>query len=134
MSILNWLGLGKEIAKPIEAVSHLYTTDKQRLDAQTEDIKAMMPATLAQLENNKTSLLSDKFFSYGWQNLIGWTAGFCVALYWVPQLILTDYIWFEQCMYTHKIIPYPINSDQIYNLVWLLFGFGGYSLIKKKIS
>ena len=48
MGLLQWIGLGSEIAKPIDAVSNFYTTDKARIEAETkleEVIQCGMAAT-----------------------------------------------------------------------------------------
>lgn len=131
MGILSWLGVGSEIAKPIEAVSGLYTTDKERLEAEAKLTEVIQQPQLAQLKNNAIMLASQKLFESGWQPLIGWTSGACVALYYVPQLIVANYIWIDNCLDEHKVIPFPVQSDDILNLVYLLFGFGTYHLAKK---
>lgn len=134
MGRFNWFGLGEEVSKPIDAVSNLYTTDKARIEAQTKYEEIAQKPQLAQLENNKLLVLSGKLFNSGWQPLIGWTSGACVFMYWVPQLCVANYVWATQCFAQGAVVPFPIKPDDIYNLVWLLFGFGGYSLIKKKIT
>jgi hypothetical protein len=134
MGILNYLGLGKDLAEPIKAVGDLYTTDKARLEAETALAEVTQKPTLAQLANNALMLASGRFFESAWPALIGWTSGACVFLYWVPQLVVTDYLWAMQCYSAGAALPYPIKSDDIYNLVWLLFGFGGFNLIKTKVG
>lgn len=134
MGVLNWLGIGKDIAEPIKAVGDLYTTDKARMEAQEKLEGTLQKPQLAQLENNKLLILTGKLFNSGWQPLIGWTSGACVFLYWVPQLLIANYVWAHQCFELGRVVAFPIPPDDIYNLVWLLFGFGGYSLIKKKLS
>jgi hypothetical protein len=68
-----------------------------------------------------------------WQPLLGWTAGFCVALYYIPQLVVVNLEWSLQVLETHEITPFPIDPGDIMNLVYLLFGFGTYHLAKKKL-
>ncbi len=36
MGLMDYLGLGKELARPIEAVGKLYTTDKDRLELEAK--------------------------------------------------------------------------------------------------
>ncbi len=131
MGLLSWIGIGADMAKPIEAASHLYTTDKDRLEAQAKLAEVEQKPGLAQLENNKIMLASKRLFESGWQPLIGWTSGACVALYYVPQLIVANYVWIGNCLADNKVIQFPIPSDDILNLVYLLFGFGTYHLAKK---
>ncbi len=134
MGIMQWLGIGDEVAKPIEAVSKLYTTDKERLEMEAKLTEVAQKPQLAQLENNRLLVLTGKLFNSGWQPLIGWTSGACVFMYWVPQLCVANYVWASHCLASGIVAPFPIAPDDIYNLVWLLFGFGGYSLLKKKLN
>lgn len=131
MGIKDWLGLGDTIAKPIKAVSDLYTTDKARLEAQTKHEEVIQKPALSQLEINKTLAMSSILFNSGWQPLIGWTSGFLILLYYAPQIIIITIVWGNTCLDTGIITPFPMKPDELLNLVWLLFGFGGYSLIKR---
>ena len=130
---MSWIGLGADIAKPIDAVSNLYTTDKARIAAETSYEAVTQKRGLAQLENNRLMAIAGNLFESSWQPLIGYTAGFCVALYYVPQLIVANVIWAQECIDTGHVIPFPIDPSDILNLVYLLFGFGTYHLVKKKI-
>lgn len=130
---MNLLGLTTDLAKPIEAVSNLYTTDKARLAAQAALEEVIQKRGLAQLENNKVMAMSANFFSSAWQPLIGWTAGLCVALYYIPQLIVINLEWTLTVIEGHVLIPFPMQPTDILNLVYLLFGFGTYHLAKKKL-
>jgi hypothetical protein len=131
MGIKDWFGIGETIAKPIEAVGNLYTTDKARIEAQTKYEEVIQKPVIAQLEVNKTLALSPEFFNSGWQPLIGWTAGFLILMFYAPQIAITTYVWAKACLASGVVSPYPMKPDEILNLVWLLFGFGGYSLIKR---
>lgn len=132
MGLMNWLGLGKEIAEPINAVSNLYTTDKERLEGEQKLQETLQKPQLAQLEVNKALAMSTAVFNSGWQPLIGWTSGFLVLIYYFPQIMIATYVWGGHCIDTGVVTPFPIKPDDILNLVWLLFGFGGYSLMRKK--
>lgn len=133
MGLLSWIGLGEELAKPIDAASKFYTTDKERLDAENKLVLAGERRGLAQLENNKLMTVAGNVFQGSWQPLVGWTAGFCIALYWIPQLLIANLLWAQQCLDSGKVVPFPIDPTDILNLVYLLFGFGTYHLIKKKM-
>ena len=134
MGILGWLGVGKELAEPIKAVGELYTTDRERLDAQARKIEVSEKPRLAQIENNRLMVISGNIFASSWQPLVGWTAGLCVFLYWVPQLLIANLVWAQECLELGTVMPFPILPEDIYNLVWLLFGFAGYHVIKKKLN
>jgi|SRR6267154_4076952 len=134
MGILNWIGLGDQIAKPIDSIGKLYTTDKDRLDAQLKHEEILQKTQSGQSEINKIFASSDGIFKSGWQPLIAWTCGFLVLLYYAPQIIIVMYVWGRSCILTGVVTPFPMKPDDILNLVWLLFGFGGYSLGNRAIS
>lgn len=133
MGIKDWFGLGDSIAKPIKAVGDLYTTDKARIEAETKFEEVIQKPVLAQVDLNKTFAKSARFFDSSWQPLTGWTAGFCIFLYWVPQLIFANYLWMNICLEQNRVIPFPIYSDDIMQLVYLVFGFSAYHIVKKKV-
>lgn len=128
MGILSWLGAGAEIAKPIEAVGNLYTTDKARIQAETGLEEQVEKGVVAQSNVNSILAASAKLFVSGWQPLIGWTSGFLILIYYLPQIVIATIIWGEHCFATGIVSQFPIKPDDILNLVWLLFGFGGYSI------
>lgn len=134
MGIGNWLGFGKDISEPIKAVGDLYTTDKARIEAETKYEEIAQKPILSQLGNNAIMASSSNLFNSGWQPLTGWTAGFLVLLYYAPQIVITTYVWGNSCIDSGIVTPFPMKPDDILNLIWLLFGFGGYSLGKRAIA
>lgn len=134
MGIMNFLGLGSDIAKPIEAVSDLYTTDKARIEAEANYETVAQKPRLGQLSNNAIMAASTHFFNSGWQSLIGWTSGFLILFYYLPQIMIITYVWAIQCLATNIIYPFPMKPDDLLNLVYLLFGFGVHSILQSKIN
>ena len=134
MGIASWLGLGADIAKPIDAVSNLYTTDKARIEAETKYEDVTQKPQLAQLDNNKLLILTGKIFNLGWIALLGWTSGFLVLLYYAPQIFIITYVWGSECIRTGIVTSFPMKSDEILNLVYLIFGMGGLGVVKHKIT
>jgi hypothetical protein len=132
MSLLGWLGVGKELAEPIKAVGELYTTDKQRLEAQAKLQEVIQPIELAQLENNKGLIASGKFFNIGWISLLGWTCGLLLLIFYAPQILITTYVWGKHCINTGKFFPFPMSADDILNLVYVLFGAGALTAFRNK--
>lgn len=131
MGIKDWFGLGDAIAKPIEAVGNLYTTDKSRLLGEQKLQETLQKPQLVQLDTNRVLASANNIFTSGWQPLLGWTCGFLILLYYAPQIVITTSIWYEQCNRVGKVIPFPMKPDDILNLVYLLFGFGVHSIVKK---
>lgn len=134
MGLMNYLGLGKDIAAPIDAVGKLYTTDRDRLEAENKLEEIQQRSQLAQLDNNKLLIMTGQMFNSGWMALLGWTAGFLVLLYYLPQILIITYVWGKYCVTTGKATPFPMKSDEILNLVYLLFGMGGLGVVKRKVN
>ena len=131
MGIMNWLGIGADLAKPIDSVSNLYTTDKARLEAEKDLTEVVQKPQLAQLATNSILAASNSMFNSGWQPLIGWTAGFLVLLYYAPQIIITTYLWARLSFHANSVLPFPMKPDDLLNLVYLLFGFGIHSVVSR---
>ena len=134
MSILNWINIGANFAKPIEAVSDLYTTDKARIQAETALDEQLEKGVVAQSKVNRVLASSPLWFNSSWQPLLGWTCGFLVLLYYFPQIVIATIIWGSHCFETGIVYPFPIKADDILNLIYLLFGFGIHNLISQKIN
>ena len=134
MGILNWLNMAPAFAKPIEAVSDLYTTDKARILAETALDEQIENGVVSQSKVNEVLASSSLWFNSSWQPLLGWTCGFLVLLYYFPQIVIATIIWGSHCFETGIVSPFPIKADDILNLIYLLFGFGIHNLISKKIN
>jgi len=128
MGLFNWLG---GVEAPIKAVGDLYTTDKARLEGETKLTQAESSARMAQLENNRLMVLSGKVFTGGWIALLGWTCGFLVLLFYAPQIIVLTYIWAKICLQNGYVMAFPMQPDDILNLIYLLFGTGVLTTIKR---
>jgi hypothetical protein len=129
MGLLNWMLSGNDIAKPIEAVSDLYTTDKARLAGEAQLQNVVNQPTLAQLAVNNVLANSAKIFNSGWQPALGWSAGFLILLYYAPQIVITTIFWTVHCYETGIVSEFPMKPDDILNLVYLLFGFGAHHIL-----
>lgn len=141
MGIKDWLGIGTQIAKPIEAVGNLYTTDKARIEAEAKlkEAEAKLKEIsqrpmLAQIDMNKILASSSNIFNSGGLALICWTAGFLLLLYYFPQILVATYVWGKASIATSKCAPFPIKADDIMNLVYVIYGYGVHNLIGKKIN
>lgn len=132
MGILNWLGVGKDLAEPINAIGTLYTTDKEKLEAEKNLKEIVQKPILSQLDINKVLAQSQVLFNSGWQPLMGWTCGFLILIYYAPQIIIATYVWGSHAILSGVVPPFPIRSDDILNLVYLLFGFGLHSMFRNK--
>ena len=131
MGVSDWLGIGKAVSEPIKAASELYTTDKARIAAETEYQRVVQKPQLAQLETNRLYAISSHLFVSGWAPLLGWSCGFLVLAYYMPQIMIVTWVWGNQCLDTGVIRPFPMRPDDILNLVYLLFGFGTHHIASK---
>lgn len=117
---------GEAIAKPIEAVGEavgkFVTTDKDRMAHEEKMREIDSQENIAQKEINKIQAGSTNWFISGWQPLMGWSCGFCIMLYLVPQYISAAYIFTSEYYFYHKIIKYPIDPSSLYAILSYLFG------------
>lgn len=74
----------------------------------------------------------DRIFDSKWRPLIGWTCGACIALYYIPQILIADYLWIKLSVQKNDILPFPIKSDDILNLVYILLSWGTLKTVEKK--
>jgi hypothetical protein len=123
MGLLNWLGITKDIPDTINAISNLYTTDKEKLEGEQKLEETQQKPDLQQLEINKILASSGNLYLNGWQPLLGWTCGACVALYWIPQVTLGAYIWIKLSLAQNKILPFPIDITEMLKLLALVLGY-----------
>lgn len=137
MGLLDILGgsAGDAIAKPIDAIgnalSKIVTTDKDKLAAeQAMELLRQHPQEL-QVEINKLEAQSTSLFKGGWRPFLGWIGGVCIALYYIPQFLLADYLWFNECLSKSTLTPFPVDPSGLMQIVYLLLGFGAYRSVEK---
>ena len=64
MNLWGWLGMADGLSKPIEAIGKLYTTDKDRAEAERKFQEVVQTPNVPQLENNRILALSALFFNH----------------------------------------------------------------------
>lgn len=131
MSLLDYL-VPVSVPDTLKSISNLYTTDKEKIKAQTELAKVLMQDDAKQIDLNKLYANSTSIFMSGWRPLLAWTCGFCIALYYLPLIAITTLIWAINSFKDYSVMPYPIMPADILNLIYLLLGFGAYRMIEKK--
>src|ERR1700722_4441958 len=138
MGLKDWLGIGAEIAKPIEAVGDLYTTDKARIKATAELTEAqknlaevVQKPNLALLENERLLVMSSNFFKSAYIPMAGWTAGFLLLCYYLPQIIVVNYIWAKTSLDAGLCLPFPMKPDDILHLVYVMCAGGVHNIFSK---
>lgn len=138
MGILEILGgsAGEAISKPIDAIGNVLgkvvTTDKDRLAAeQAMEILRQHPQEL-QVEINKLEAQSRSNFVSGARPAIMWICAICIALYYIPQFVIADYLWLVQCLSQNKLLPFPIDARDLMGLTYNILGLGLYRTLEKR--
>jgi len=135
--------IGNVIEKSGKAVGGLFTSDDERLSHKEilERIK-QKPAQWAH-ELNLLDAQSPSWFNSGWRPMLGWVGGVSLALFFIPQYLMGAILWGIQC---HDIIntakdlqevvlpAYPVTSDAVMELVYLVLGGGVLRSLDKKLG
>lgn len=120
MSIKNWFGIGDAIAKPIQAIGDLYTTDRTRITAETEYQKVTQQTQLAQIQNNQIDAISESRFNSGWRPLCGYICALSLAWTYLLQPVFIFII-----TAAHGYIPALQNdSSDILPIITGMLGLG----------
>ena len=145
---MSWFGADKDIEavgnvveKTGNALGGLFTSDDERLTHKEilERIK-QKPAEWA-YELNKIDAQSGSWFNSGWRPALGWVGAVSLAFFFIPQYLMGAILWGIQC---HDIIvnakdlaivvlpAYPVKSDAVMELVFLVLGGGVIRSFDKK--
>lgn len=133
MGIFSWLTSSPvaDLAKPIDAVGNLYTTDKAKIEATKDLIHEENQTQIAQAEVNKVYASSSYFFNSAWVPLLGYTCGFLILLYYAPQIIICTWVWGKTALATGVVKQFPMQASDLLYLIGLLYGVGTHSLVKR---
>lgn len=129
------LGKGVIGEKPLEQAGNLAWKLREvfkgkEVDPQTQsDSLKKLDELVHQI--NLADAQSKSWWQAGWRPFIGWIAGLSLGFYYIPQFSLAAYIWSKMCLKANEILPYPMASDQLMELVYALLGFGLYRSIEK---
>jgi len=77
-----------------------------------------------QAEINKIDAGSNDNFQRRWRPFIGWCGGICVALYYIPQTLLANYIWLKHFLDTGTVAEFPMDAKELIGLVVAMLGVG----------
>jgi hypothetical protein len=82
-------------------------------------------------QDTKFSQAVGQIFRNGYIPLIGWTCGFLILAYYLPQIMIITYVWGKNCIASGLVSQFPMKPDDLMNLVYLLITSGVYSIAKK---
>lgn len=114
---------GKAILDPNKQAELL--AQSQAIAAQLE--QGIMAAQQGQIDINKIDASSGKWWQSGWRPYIGWVCGTVIALYYIPQSIVSVIVWVMMLQANSwKLVPFPITFDftQLIVLTLNLLGLG----------
>lgn len=108
---------GSSIAEPINAISDLLDritlTDAQKAEA--NHALALLNAGSSPINKAKAFLIV--------------ICDVCMALYWIPQIVIADYFWVKECFVAGALIPCKFDPTEI---IALLLSALGLTLIHYK--
>ncbi len=126
---------GGAAAQPIEAIGNVLTGvfgDKgEKMSHQEIMTTLAQRPSMAQVELNKVEASHRSVFVAGWRPFIGWVCGLSLGCYFIPKYILGSYLWVRQCLVTDELVAYPISTEDLMKLVFILLGASGFRTIEK---
>ena len=127
--------LGGGIAEPINAIGNvvdaLFTSEDEKLTHKEVMERIQQRPGLVQSEINKVEAQHRSWFVAGWRPAIGWVCAVSLFMYFVPQYALASYIWAKASIAADHLIPYPVTSDGLMELVFALLGMGTIRMAEK---
>jgi len=115
MSILSVLTrgfFGNSIAKPIKAINDLFSSV-----VLTEAQKAKKNSLMAELEAKAGLRCISKA-----KALLVYMCTAALGLYWIPQIILANYVCFKYFIENGTMMAFPMDMNQVLGLVLSLLG------------
>ena len=132
MGIGSWLGIGKEITQPVDAIGNafdkLFTSDEEKLKAAYVMEKMRQKPQILQIEINKIEAGHRSVFVSGWRPFIGWICGASLVWHFIGYPIAT---YLTAISMPELIIPQLGSADDLMTLVISLLGLGGFRTVEK---
>lgn len=123
---MNWLGLGKEVAAPIDALGNtidkMFTNDEERMQAQAVLDKIRIQPAILNAEMNKIEAQHRSIFVAGWRPAIGWICAFGIGFAFIGNPLLQRFVGGEA-------VNVPL--DMILELVLAMLGMGALRTFEK---
>ena len=140
MGVLSTLAsafnVGGGVAGVVDSATKFFdevtTSDEEREQLRLAEQKiAQNPAKWTMLLNTVEARHRSVFVA-GWRPYIGWVAGTCIALFYIPQFVMGTFLWCKICLASGTLVQYPIQAAHLFELVGLMLGFGGLRTWEKK--
>lgn len=120
--------LGGGIVKGMgDTIDALFTSDEERLRAETEMMKVAIAPDLGQIEINKVEAAHRSLFVAGWRPFIGWVCGIALCYNYLlyPLILWAKAVWFPD------VVAPDLFEDSLYQLVIAMLGLGGLRTFEK---
>jgi hypothetical protein len=115
--------------------------DKIKLEQAKAELNVELQKTLAtskiaegQIEINKAEAIHSDVFVSGARPFILWVCGISLACFFIPQYLIGSYFWVIDMWTVGHVIPYPLNTQGLMELVYGMLGLGAYRTVEKVIS
>ena len=125
--VANILG-GGIVGEVMKGLDGLFTSDKERLEAEARLTEILQRPNLAQIDVNKTEAAHASVFVAGWRPAIGWVCA--TALGW--NFIGHDLaLWGVALAGKTVAVPAPVAMGQLFELVLAMLGLGAFRTVEK---
>jgi hypothetical protein len=67
-----------------------------------------------------------------------WICAICLGVFWIVQYIFADYMWIKDCLAHNKMMPFPLDTQKLFEMIYSFLGVGvanaAHKIIRKFIK
>ena len=130
---MKWLGIGKEIADPIDAIGDAFdkvlTSDDERLQGEAVLMKLRQKPALVQASINKMEAQHRSVFVAGWRPAVGWVCVSVLAFNYIGVYLMEFAVSF---MDAAPKVPERFDMSELWPVLLGMLGIGGMRSFDKK--
>lgn len=119
--------ISKVVDSVVSAIPNKRAKAAAKAKIEGELVAAANAALQAQMEINKIEAAHKSIFVAGWRPFIGWVCGLGIFWAFIGQPLAA---WLATA-FGAEVMPPPINSDRLYELVLAMLGIGGLRTFEK---
>lgn len=137
MGVLSkFLGAGSAdaVAAIGGVVDQLFTSDEERAQGAAIMEKIRQQPELAEKAIGLAQAKSTNWFVAGGRPALLWVSAIGLFMFYVPQYTVAAYLWARVSIQTGELVPYPVTSDGLIQLVGIALGMSGYRMIEKRMG
>lgn len=129
---MSWLGIGKEIADPVEAVGNaldkILTSDEEKAHGQAVMAEIRQKPQILQAEINKVEAQHRSVFVAGWRPAVGWMGVAGLGWHYIGHPMAAFLL---QVVSPETPVPPLGDTSELQSLVIALLGIGAYRSFDK---